>query len=166
MSTAMFESLSDKVAMFNQQANSHMASQSKNPFTSGLNLDRPKFSKEEYGRPAAGSLSDIRGRKATAHILREMLELCEIIQQNGTPCKDHPEIMGITFGDLFNIYVAISDKCVGLLLRARKQGMVEFEGEVLFQRRDDDVPIFLVKPIAEIRAYFKQKIEDAKKDVH
>lgn len=86
-----------------------------------------------YYRPLAGSQSDIRGRKATVHVLKEILELCEVIYQNGTPCKDHPEITGIAFGDLFNIYVAISDKCVGMLLRARKQGLVEFEGECLFQ---------------------------------
>lgn len=84
-------------------------------------------------RPAAGSLSDIRGRKANAHILREILELCDVIYQNGTPCRDQPDITGITFGDLFNIYTHISDKCVGLLLRARKQGLVNFEGECLFQ---------------------------------
>ena len=86
-------------------------------------------------RPAAGSQSDIRGRKATCHVLKEILELCEIIYQNGTPCKDQPEVTGITFGDLFNIYVAISDKCVGLLLRARRQKLVTFEGECLFQVR-------------------------------
>lgn len=44
------ESLSDKVAHFNQHVNNHVSSQGKNPFTSGMNLERPKFSKEEYGR--------------------------------------------------------------------------------------------------------------------
>lgn len=165
MSSAMFCSLGDKVAMFNQHASKHMDGQSKNPFTSGLNLDKPKFSKEEYGKPAAGSLSDIRGRKATAHVLKEILELCDIIHQNGTPCKDQPEITAIRFGDLFNIYVAISDKCVGLLLRARRQKLLDFEGECLFQRRDDDVPIFLVKPIGEIRQNFKERLEELKKDL-
>ncbi|XP_034935627.1 actin-binding Rho-activating protein-like [Chelonus insularis] len=164
MSSVMFESLSDKVALFNRQANNHISSQSRNPFTTGMNLERPKFSKEEYGRPAAGSQSDIRGRKATAHILKEILELCDVIYQNGQPCRDQPEITAIRFGDLFNIYVAISDKCVGLLLRARKQGFVEFEGECLFQRRDDDVPVFLVKPISEIRQTLKQRIEDSRRE--
>lgn len=84
-------------------------------------------------RPVAGSLTDIRGRKAKAHILKEVVELCEIIYQEGTPCRDHPEIIAITFGDLFNIYTHINDKCVGLLLRARKQKYVDFEGECLFQ---------------------------------
>lgn len=146
--------------MFNQYASKHQDKQSKNPFTSGLNIEKPKFSKEEYGRcvkfskaslhkfvflfvikkikliffrPKAGSLSDLRGRKANAHILKEILELCEIISQEGTPCRDQPDVIGITFGDLFNIYTNINDKCVGLLLRARKQKFIEFEGECLFQ---------------------------------
>ncbi|KAI4502683.1 hypothetical protein M0802_002595 [Mischocyttarus mexicanus] len=165
MSLVMLESLGAKVAMFDQYANKHKDAQSKNPFTSGLNIDKPKFSKDEYGRPTAGSLSDIRGRKANAHILREILELCDIIYQNGTPCRDQPDITGITFGDLFNIYTHISDKCVGLLLRARKQGVVEFQGECLFQRRDDDVPIFLVKPIGEIREDFKRRIQEIAKEI-
>ncbi|CAK9831522.1 Actin-binding Rho-activating protein [Anthophora retusa] len=164
MSSVMYDSLSDKVAMFDQYANQHKDKQSKNPFTSGLNLEKRKFSKEEYGRPKAGSLTDIRGRKATAHILKEVLELCEIIYQEGTPCRDHPEITAITFGDLFNIYTHISDKCVGLLLRARKQKFVDFEGEVLFQRRDDDVPIYLVKPINEIRELFNQRLKEIAKE--
>lgn len=164
MSSVMYESLGAKVAMFDQHANKNREMQSKNPFTSGLNIAKPTFSKEEYGRPAAGSLSDIRGRKATAHIFREILELCEIIHQNGTPCKDEPDIMGISFGDLFNIYTHVSDKCVGLLLRARKQKLVDFEGECLFQRRDDHVPIFLLKPIAEIRSEMRQRLEQIAKE--
>ena len=31
------------------------------------------------------------------------------------------------------MYTVINDKLVGLLLRARKAGMVDFEGETLFQ---------------------------------
>lgn len=44
------ESLSKKVAMFDQYADKHKAGQSKNPFTSGLNIEKGKLSKEEYGR--------------------------------------------------------------------------------------------------------------------
>lgn len=39
----------------------------------------------------------------------------------------------------------ISDKCVGILLRARKHGFVYFDGEMLYQRRDDNVIIKLIK---------------------
>lgn len=165
MSEVIVESLGEKVAMFNQHASNHQSSQSKNPFSSGLNLAKPTFSKEEYGRPVAGSLSDIRGRKASAHIYKEILELCEIINHDGTPCRDHPDVIAITFGDLFNIYTYVNDKVVGLLLRARKQKLVEFEGECLFQRRDDHVPIFLIKPIKEIREIFRQRLEEMAKEV-
>ncbi|CAL7951740.1 unnamed protein product [Xylocopa violacea] len=165
MSSMMYESLSDKVAMFNQYADKHKDMQSKNPFTSGLNIEKRKFSKEEYGRPQAGSLTDIRGRKAAVHIMKEVLELCQIIHDEGTPCQDQPEIIAITFGDLFNIYTHISNKCVGLLLRARKQKLVDFEGEVLFQRRDDDVPIYLIKPINEIRELYNQRVKEIAKEL-
>jgi len=41
---------------------------------------------------------------------------------------------------------------VGILMRARRQGFVDFEGEMLFQRRDDHVVIRLVKSPDELEA--------------
>lgn len=61
------------------------------------------------------------------------------------------------------MYVSINDKLVGLLLRARKHKFVDFEGEILFQRRDDDVPIFMVKPLSEIRAIVNGKIDEVRR---
>ena len=56
----------------------------------------------------------------------------------------------IRFGHLFEAYTKISNKVVGMLLRARKQGLVVFEGEMLYQRRDDDVLITCLRvPQAE-----------------
>lgn len=52
---------------------------------------------------------------------------------------------------------------VGICLRARKHKLIEFEGEMLFQRRDDDVPIFLLKPIKEIRQLLDIKTEEIKR---
>ncbi|KAL3110673.1 hypothetical protein niasHT_017551 [Heterodera trifolii] len=100
----------------------------------------------EYGRPPPGSLTEMRANKASLHVAREMLQLCEVIEEHGhrrrartnngnnnsEPCR-----VVISFGALFNIYQFISDKVVGMLLRARKHGMVDFEGEMLFQRRDE-----------------------------
>ncbi|OZC06224.1 hypothetical protein X798_06787 [Onchocerca flexuosa] len=40
---------------------------------------------------------------------------------------------------------------VGMLIRARKYKLVDFEGEMLYQRQDDDKIIRLLKPIEEIR---------------
>lgn len=48
----------------------------------------------------------------------------------------------------------ISDKLVGSLLRARKKGLIDFEGEILYQRRDDDVPVILVKSMEEVNRVF------------
>ena len=33
---------------------------------------------------------------------------------------------------------------VGMLIRARKHGFLDFEGEMLWQRQDDDVRIYLL----------------------
>lgn len=49
----------------------------------------------------------------------------------------------ISFKDIFEAYTKISNKVVGLLLRARKNELLNFEGEILFQRRDDDKKIKL-----------------------
>ncbi|TMW51295.1 hypothetical protein DOY81_003614 [Sarcophaga bullata] len=157
--------LSSKVAMFNQQVDQHKQSQLLNPFsqTDGRASPKPSFSKDEYGKPLAGSLTEMRGQKANMHVLKEMLELCQIIDSEGYNVKDEPTMRVIPFGELFNIYNYISDKVVGILLRARKHKLVEFEGEMLFQRRDDDVPIFLIKPIQEIRQELNEKIESIKK---
>ncbi|KAF4528308.1 hypothetical protein B566_EDAN014984 [Ephemera danica] len=149
--------LSDKVSLFNKQATKHVEGQKKNPFSgqaqsSGSVLDK---SNPNYGRPVEGSKTDVRGKKAMSHVTKEILELCEIIHENGQPIPYDPEHMFISFGELFNIYTNISNKVVGILLRARKHEFVQFEGEVLFQRRDDDVPILLVKKIQEIRLIFQ-----------
>ena len=60
-------------------------------------------------------------------------------------------VRSIKFGRLFEIYVRISNKLVGVLLRARKHGLVHLEGETLFQRRDDHVPVSLLRPSKDIR---------------
>lgn len=66
---------------------------------------------------------------------------------------------------LSQIYVHISDKVVGLLLRARKHKLLDFEGEILFQRRDDDVPIMMLKTMKEIRDYLKEKEQEVSRSV-
>ncbi|EDW27549.1 GL20214 [Drosophila persimilis] len=157
--------LSSKVAMFNNQATQHKQSQLLNPFSQDGRASSPKptFSKDQYGKPLAGSLTEARGQKANMHVMKEMLELCQIINTEGYDVKDEPGMRVIPFGELFNIYNYISDKVVGILLRARKHKLVEFEGEMLYQRRDDNVPIFLLKPIREIRSEMEAKIEEIKR---
>lgn len=147
--------LSSKVALFNNVNKNHMLSQSVNPFSESQGsrgMQRLQISKEEYGRPKAGSLTEYRGKKANIQVFQEMLELCQVIHDEGQPVsKKDPEIRVVLFGELFNIYTHINDKLVGLMLRARKHELIQFEGEMLFQRRDDHVPVYLVKPLREIR---------------
>jgi len=166
----------DIVSKFNQQADSHSKSQSLNPFSEQFEQSRspsPRFSREEYGKPVAGSKTDLRGRKAKSHICREILELCTVIHDVGTyntkkrdpndddeHCIDDGTII-VSFGELFQIYTKISDKVVGLLIAAKRRGFVYFDREILFQRRDDDVLIALLKPISEISKILKEDISQA-----
>ncbi|KAF2895630.1 hypothetical protein ILUMI_10540 [Ignelater luminosus] len=160
-------SLKDKVSLFNTMSSKHNEKQAVNPFSTDKNvtsLEKRRFSKEEYGRPVKGSKSETRGFKANLLVSREMLELCEIIHASSEPLNeddenDHRRV--ISFGELFNIYVTISNKLVGMLLRARKQNLVDFEGEILFQRRDDDVPIVLLQPIEETRKIMNERIKES-----
>ena len=102
----------------------------------------PQRNDKEYGRPVAGSKTETRGRFAGAHISQEVKQLCQIILQMGEEQPDGTST--VTFRGLFDRYIRISIKVVGMLLRARKQNLVHFDGEMLFQRRDDDVIITLL----------------------
>lgn len=54
---------------------------------------------------------------------------------------------------------------MGLLLRARKHKLIDFEGEILLQRRDDDEPIFMLKTTDEIKALLNENIEEVQQNV-
>ncbi|TRY97525.1 hypothetical protein DNTS_000328 [Danionella cerebrum] len=122
----------------------HCENQKKNPFSNGT-ATAPQIQRgqEGYGRPLEGSKTDQRGKAAHWHISKEVTELCQVIKEIGE-CRDDGRPV-VHFGTLFERYVNISDKLVGVLLRARKQGLVQFEGEMLWQGRDDGVLITLMK---------------------
>ena len=65
----------------------------------------------------------------------------------------------IEFGRLFEIYTHISNKLVGVLLRARKYGLVDFEGETLFQGRDNKVSVILLHSPARVREMLREKTD-------
>lgn len=110
---------------------------------------RPSRYSREYGRPVAGSKTEARGRFAGAHISHEVKDLCKVILQMGREQADGT--VSVTFGGLFERYTRISNKLVGMLSwRARKQNLIHFEGEMLFQRRDDDVIITLLHMPEEV----------------
>lgn len=154
--------LSSKVAKFNQVVSEHKSNQLDNPFSESQKgrsrSPNPRFlSPEEYGKPKKGSLTEYRGMKANIQVYQEMIELCQVIHDSGVPVEGEPDLREIPFGELFQIYVHINDKVVGLLLRARKHELLTFEGECLFQKFHDHVPIYLLRPIKEIREIMQSK---------
>ncbi|CAF3503240.1 unnamed protein product [Rotaria sp. Silwood1] len=76
----------------------------------------------EYGRPPKGSRTEQRDDSSTS-------------------------TYEITFKQLFDFYTNISNKLVGILLRARKHGYIYFpdEYEILFQGKHDHVKITLLR---------------------
>lgn len=129
-------------------ADEHMTTQKLNPFSEEFDYDLAMLTRlhkgdEGYGRPKEGTKTAERAKRAEAHIHREMKDLCFIIRTMAPPRRDGT--IQISFGDLFERYVRISDKVVGILMRARKHQMVDFEGEMLWQGRDDHVMITLLE---------------------
>ncbi|XP_078275433.1 actin-binding Rho-activating protein [Rhinoraja longicauda] len=128
-------------------AEDHIEKQKLNPFSEDFDYDyamtlRLKKGDRGYGRPKEGSESAERGERAQRHVRREIDELCYIIRDMGAQGKDGKT--RITFGRLFDRYVTISDKVVGILMRARKHALVDFPGEMLWQGQDDHVLITLL----------------------
>ncbi|XP_071350254.1 actin-binding Rho-activating protein [Trachinotus anak] len=127
-------------------SNQHIEGQKLNPFSEEFDHDyamaqRLRKGDSGYGRPKDGSKTAERGDRAQKHIHREMEEMVWIIRDMGF--KDKEGRIIITFGRLFDRYVKISDKVVGILLRCRKHKMLDFEGEMLWKGQDDDVIITL-----------------------
>ncbi|XP_051271984.1 actin-binding Rho-activating protein [Dicentrarchus labrax] len=122
----------------------HMEGQKLNPFSEEFDYDyamsqRLQKGDSGYGRPKDGSKTAERGDRAHKHIHREMEEMVWIIRDMGYKDKEGRTI--VTFGRLFDRYVKISDKVVGILLRCRKHKMLDFEGEMLWKGQDDHIII-------------------------
>lgn len=80
-----------------------------------------------------------RGKQAMQEgVDRMMQELRAIAKPNGNG------VLCTTFGELFEHYANISTNLVQYLLKARKQKIIDFEGEYLRQGRDDHVVIRLL----------------------
>ncbi|KAJ7998787.1 hypothetical protein DPEC_G00208540 [Dallia pectoralis] len=138
--------ISDIKSRWQQWSKQHVESQKLNPFSAEFDYDhaiaqRLQKGDEGYGRPKDGTKTAMRGERAHKHIHKEMEELCWIIRDLGY--KDKNGKFYITFGRLFDRYVKISDKVVGIVLRCRKHKMLDFEGEMLWKGQDDHVIITL-----------------------
>lgn len=132
----------------------HQEYQKNNPFSQYTrpSVVVPQWGQDDYGRPLQGSMTEQRGKDAHIHISREVHELCEVIRNIGEPRDNdgdgsgkNGKVITVEFGKLFDHYVTISNKLVGILLRARKQRLVDFKGEMLWQGQDDHVVITLLQ---------------------
>uniref|UniRef100_A0A914GWA6 Costars domain-containing protein n=1 Tax=Globodera rostochiensis TaxID=31243 RepID=A0A914GWA6_GLORO len=142
------KSVDQTVAKFNTSAQ-QTAHDAKIEHGSRQYAGAPKFDKkaENYGRPLVGTKSQARGVRGGEHVMREVIFLCEMIEQNG---DGTPPDCYIKFGPLFYMYSRISETLVGMLIRARKYGLLDFEGEMLYQRQDDHKKIRLLMSSEEI----------------
>uniref|UniRef100_A0AC34QH95 Costars domain-containing protein n=1 Tax=Panagrolaimus sp. JU765 TaxID=591449 RepID=A0AC34QH95_9BILA len=140
--------LQSTIAKFNDAEKKNEEELKRNPFSKTYEVQ--KFDKKagDYARPAPGSKTEKRASKAGDYVTREVVFLCEIISQNAI---GQPPDCTIKFGPLFYIYSHYSGSLVGMLIIARKYGLVDFQGEMLYQRQDDHKEIRLLKPIDEIR---------------
>lgn len=138
--------LYSKVKTWENIYNNHKEYQLINPFShwdGASHRERLSTSDSNYGKPITGSFAEILGKEAEMLIKKEVRQLINVIRSRGKVTED--KVVFISFGDLFNSYNAISNKLVGLLIKARKQKLVSFDGEILFQNRNENVIICLNK---------------------
>lgn len=107
-----------------------------------------------YGKPVPGSASDIRGQKYQKAVTMEVIDLCRMIYNNGYELNNGHTLM--LFGEIFNIYQKISNKVVGILARARKNRLVHFEGETLWQGKNDETNVTLLRSMKDIEGHFQK----------
>ncbi|XP_072269807.1 actin-binding Rho-activating protein-like [Pyxicephalus adspersus] len=141
-------SISDLRKEWQSRSQEHVEKQKLNPFSDEFDYQhamevRLRKGDTGYGRPQEGSKTEARGQRALHHIHKEIEEMCLIIKDMGVRGRDGR--IRVTFGRLFDQYVRISDKVVGILLRARKHGRLDFEGEMLWQGVHDNVIITLLE---------------------
>jgi len=112
-----------------------------NPFSKEYTGPRKWDSKCEdtYAQPVGKTRE--RWKKGNAYINKEINTMIEFIQYLGD--RDENGNVYVYFGRLFDRYAKVSTNLVGYLIRARKRGMLHFEGEMLWQGQDDDAVITL-----------------------
>jgi len=115
-----------------------------------LKVLKKKYGKG-YGQPKKGSMTDKRGKKYQKSVNEEVVDLCSMIAIQGTKNKDGS--IWVRFGDLFRVYQGISNKVVGIMHRARKNRLIHFDGETLWQGKDDNATVTLLLSFSEIQAH-------------
>jgi len=92
--------------------------------------------------PAVGSsLSAARAEEGAKWVDEAVAKLVNEIKKIG---YDEQGRMAVKFITLFKHYENISDSLVGIMIRAKKRGLIEYVGEMLLQGKDDDVVITVI----------------------
>lgn len=125
-------------------SSTNTVNQKLNPFSEDFDYEysmslRLHKGEEGYGRPKEDTKT---AERPEQHIHGENADMCYVIRTMNDPDPDGKT--RVTFRELFDRYVRISDKVVGILLRARRHGKVAFKGEMLWQGQDDGVIITLL----------------------
>ena len=150
--------IGSRVSLWEGKCEDHKQKQLINPFSEWEGAShRAKLSKEdrEYGKPIAGSKTEHRGKRANWKIGTEITTLLQILHSCGYESQREGYVKEISFGELFLIYSRISNKMMGIMLRARKHGLVDFQGEMLFQGRDESNMIHLTPEGEKLRLAFE-----------
>uniref|UniRef100_A0A8C7TR21 Actin-binding Rho-activating protein n=1 Tax=Oncorhynchus mykiss TaxID=8022 RepID=A0A8C7TR21_ONCMY len=142
-----YSAVGDLKSRWQNWSSTHTVNQKLNPFSEDFDYEysmslRLRKGEEGYGRPKEGTKTAERARRAEQHIHGEIADMCYVIRTMNDPDPDGKT--RVTFRELFDRYVRISDKVVGILLRARRHGKVAFKGEMLWQGQDDGVIITLL----------------------
>jgi hypothetical protein len=82
---------------------------------------------------------------ANAWVAFEVSRLVDTIGRNYEGVDEVTGAKRITFGSLFRIYENLTDSVMGIAQRARKANMITFEGETLFQGRNERTWITLIQ---------------------
>ncbi|KAJ1457672.1 costars-domain-containing protein, partial [Pelagophyceae sp. CCMP2097] len=96
-----------------------------------------------YGKPPPGSATEERWAKGKQWVEEQIAQMLQVIRDMGNLEADGT--VTVLFGKLFYTYADISDSLVGILMRAKKRKLLYYDGDMLFQSKDDHVVITLPK---------------------
>lgn len=139
-------------SMWDEKSNNEIESMQSNMFSANYDesVAKAKHLKpgdEGYGRAPEGSESAERVKKAELWVKQQIKMMIDTINYIGSPGPNG--CYQTTFSELFVAYEKISDTCNGILKRAKKAKLLDFEGEILFQGGSDNVIIALTPKAAD-----------------
>ena len=125
-------------------ADTHQDAMKDNPFHDSYQGpgDMTKSGNDNWGVPVGKTLE--RGLKAHAHVEKEIQYLLDVISSMAK-FDTEEGLFFVTFKAIFDRYVRISDKVVGILIRAKRRKLLKFESEMLWQGRDDAEKIYVLQ---------------------